>query len=134
GEVILIDGASLDADATKPGAGGEASVQGISGSVPRAPVIPPGARPATWLVINADRVPRPVQLEIAHAVGRGGGASIIATVSQPLDRVTADGHVAPWFATLFSGKRVAVPSLDARREDILPIVRDVCERRRIPLE
>jgi transcriptional regulator of acetoin/glycerol metabolism len=85
-------------------------------------------------VLNADRVPRPVQLEIAHAVGRGGGASIIATTSQPLDRATGDGHIAPWFATLFSGKRVTVPSLEARREDILPIVRDICERSRIPLD
>jgi transcriptional regulator of acetoin/glycerol metabolism len=85
-------------------------------------------------VLNADRVPRPVQLEIAHAVGRGGGASIIATVNQPLDRAAGDGNVAPWFATLFSGKRITVPSLDARREDILPIVRDICERRAIPLE
>ena len=54
--------------------------------------------------------------------------------SQPLDRATGDGHIAPWFATLFSGKRVTVPSLDARREDILPIVRDIAERRAIPLE
>ncbi len=124
GEVILIDGA--DVDPAKAAADGSV--------VQRAPLVPPGARPATWLVLNADRVPRPVQLEIAHAVGRGGGASIIATVNQPLDRATGDGHIAPWFATLFSGKRVTVPSLDARREDILPIVHDICERLALPLD
>jgi transcriptional regulator of acetoin/glycerol metabolism len=75
-----------------------------------------------------------VQLEIAHAVGRGGGASIVATTNQPLDRATGDGHIAPGVATLFSGKRVTVPSLDARREDILPIVHDVAERHSIPAE
>jgi FHA domain/Bacterial regulatory protein, Fis family len=124
GEVVVVDGAAEAARAS--GADGERA--------PAAPLVPPGARPATWLVLNADRVPRPVQLEIAHAVGRGGGASIIATVNQPLDRAAGDGNVAPWFATLFSGKRITVPSLDARREDILPIVRDICERRAIPLE
>jgi hypothetical protein len=106
----------------------------VDGSAEGKAVIPPGARPTTWLVLHADRVPRPLQLEIAHAVGRGGGASILATTSQPLDRATGDGHIAPWFATLFSGKRITVPSLDARREDILPIVHDVAERRGVPAE
>jgi hypothetical protein len=123
GEVVVVDGA---VEAARPA--------GPEGERAPTPLVPPGARPATWLVLNADRVPRPVQLEIAHAVGRGGGASIIATVNQPLDRAAGDGNVAPWFATLFSGKRITVPSLDARREDILPIVRDICERRAIPLE
>ncbi len=124
GEVVVIDGDALEGDAGKSVGDGAA----------KAPVVPVGARPATWLVLNADRVPRPVQLEIAHAVGRGGGVSIIATVNQPLDRATGDGHIAPWFATLFSGKRVTVPSLDARREDILPIVRDLCEQRGVALD
>jgi hypothetical protein len=106
----------------------------VDGAAEGKPTIPTGVRPATWLVLNADRVPRPIQLEIAHAVGRGSGAVIIATTSQPLDRATGDGHIAPWFATLFSGKRVTVPSLESRREDILPIVRDVCERRSISLD
>jgi hypothetical protein len=113
---------------------GAGEVVVIEGGADAKPVIPPGARPATWLVLDADKVPRPLQLEIAHAVGRGGGASIIATTSQPLDRATGDGHIAPWFATLFSGKRITVPSLDARREDILPIVRDVAERHGIVTE
>ena len=107
----------------------------VDGAAEGKPAIPPGARPATWLVLNADRVPRPIQLEIAHAVGRGGGATIIATTNQPLDRATGDGHIAPWFATLFSGKRITVPSLEARREDILPtIVREICDHHGIPLD
>jgi transcriptional regulator with AAA-type ATPase domain len=90
-----------------------------------------GARPSTWLVLDVDRLPRPVQLEIAHAVGRASGVSVIATCTQPLDRALADGRVAPWFASLFSGKRVSIPSLDGRREDIPGIVKDICERRSI---
>lgn len=95
------------------------------------PVIPAGVRPMTWVVLEVDRLPRPQQLEIAHAVGRSTGVSVIATVSQPLDRATGDGHVAPWFATLFSGKRITVPPLEARREDVLPIVGAVATRKGI---
>ena len=138
GETVVIDGALLDEAAAPPAA---APVPGAStgAAAPAQPqqkssLVPPGVRPATWLVLNADRVPRAVQLEIAHAVGRGAGVTIIATVGQPLDRATGDGRIAPWFATLFSGKRITVPSLDTRREDILPIVRDICERHGIALD
>ena len=74
GEVVIVDGA--------------AEVKPTTAAAP-------GARPATWLVFNADRLPRPLQLEIAHSVGRSSGVVIIATTSQPLDRATGDGHVAP---------------------------------------
>ena len=87
----------------------------------------------TWVVLDVDRLPRPVQLEIAHAVGRSSGVTVIATTSQPLDRAVGDGRIAPWFASLFAGKRVAIPGLEARREDIPAIVRDIAERRNIEL-
>ncbi len=111
GEVVLVDGAA------------EAKV-----------AVAPGTRPSTWVVLNADRLPRAAQLEIAHAVGRTSGVSIIATMNQPLDRAAGDGLVAPWFAALFSGKRVVVPSLEARREDILLIVRDIADKRKISID
>jgi hypothetical protein len=111
GEVVTIDGASE----TKP-------------------TLPPGARPQTWVVLAADRLARPQQLEIAHAVGRGSGVSVIITVGQPLDRAAGDGAIAPWFASLFSGKRVAVPALERRREDIPAIVGYLARKRGIPLE
>jgi hypothetical protein len=95
--------------------------------------IPAGARPTTWVVLDADRLPRAQQLEIAHAVGRATGVTIIATTSQPLDRAAGDGHIAPWFASLFSGKRITVPSLEHRREDIPAIVRELCQKRSIAL-
>jgi DNA-binding NtrC family response regulator len=116
------------AAATREGAGEIFTVDGRT-EVKAATVA--GARPSTWLVLDVDRLPRPVQLEIAHAVGRATGVTVIATCTQPLDRALADGRVAPWFASLFSGKRVAIPSLDARREDIPGIVSDICERRGI---
>jgi len=106
----------------------------IDGAAEGKPSIPTGVRPMTWIVLNVDRLPRPIQLEIAHAVGRTNGASVIVTSNQPLDRAAGDGFVAPWFASLFSGKRISVPALDARREDIPMILREIAERRQIDLE
>jgi hypothetical protein len=106
----------------------------VDGRADAKPQIPAGVRPMTWLVLDADRLPRPQQLEIAHAVGRTNGVAVIATVGQPLDRAVGDGKLAPWFASLFSGKRVTITPLEHRREDIPAIVRDIAERRSIPLE
>jgi transcriptional regulator of acetoin/glycerol metabolism len=52
-------------------------------------------------------------------------------VGQPLDRAVGDGKLAPWFASLFSGKRVTITSLEHRREDIPAIICDVAQRRGI---
>ncbi|AKT39940.1 FHA domain-containing protein [Chondromyces crocatus] len=106
------------------------STPGKAGTTPA----PAGVRPVTWLIYSADRLPRPQQLEVAHAVGRMTGATLIITTDQPLDRAAGDGHIAPWFASLFSGKRLTVPSLELRREDILLIVRDIAERMGIALD
>jgi hypothetical protein len=106
----------------------------VDGRAEGKPQIPAGIRPMTWVVLDADRLPRPQQLEIAHAVGRTSGVTVIATVSQPLDRAVGDGKLAPWFASLFSGKRVSITPLENRREDIPAIVRDIAERRGIALE
>lgn len=106
----------------------------VDGSVEGKASVPAGARPMTWLVLDADKLPRPQQLEIAHALGRTSGVIVIATVSQPLDRAVGDGKLAPWFASLFSGKRITITPLENRREDIPAIVRDIAERRGIALE
>jgi hypothetical protein len=116
GEIVVLNGATEENGA------------------PVKPTIPPGVRPATWILFDADKLPRQIQLEIAHSVGRSNGVSIIATTSQPLDRAAGDGHIAPWFASLFSGKRITIPSLESRREDIPLIIRDIAERRQIPLD
>jgi pSer/pThr/pTyr-binding forkhead associated (FHA) protein len=106
----------------------------VDGRAEGKPQIPAGVRPMTWVVLDADRLPRPQQLEIAHAVGRTSGVTVIATVSQPLDRAVGDGKLAPWFASLFSGKRIAITPLEHRREDIPAIVKDIAERKGIALE
>lgn len=106
----------------------------VDGSAEGKPVVPTGVRPMTWVVLDADRLARPQQLEIAHAVGRTNGVVVIATVSQPLDRAVADGKIAPWFGSMFSGKRIAITPLEHRREDIPSIVRDIADRRGIALE
>lgn len=106
----------------------------VDGSAEGKPTVPTGVRPMTWVVLDADHLPRPQQLELAHAVGRTNGVVVIATVSQPLDRAVADGKIAPWFGSMFSGKRIAITPLEHRREDIPSIVRDIAERRNIALE
>lgn len=106
----------------------------VDGSAEGKPTVPAGVRPMTWVVLDADKLPRPQQLEIAHAVGRTNGVAVIATVSQPLDRAVGDGKLAPWFASLFSGKRIMITPLEHRREDIPGIVQDIATRRGIPLE
>lgn len=87
--------------------------------------------PVTWLVLGADRLSRARQLEVSHAVTENGGATIIATSRVPLDQATKDGLVSPWFAALFAGKRISIPGLQSRREDIPAIVWNIAERRRI---
>jgi transcriptional regulator with AAA-type ATPase domain len=98
------------------------------------PQVPAGVRPMTWVVYHVDKLPRPQQLEIAHSVGRTQGVTIIATTSQPLDRAAGDGLVAPWFASLFSGKRVQIPALEHRREDLLGIIRTIADRQKVTLD
>lgn len=106
----------------------------VDGSVESKASVLTSTQPATWIVLNADRLPRAQQLEIAHALGRIEGLVVIATVSQPLDRAISDGHIAPWFGAVFSGKRVTITPLEQRREDLPSIIRDIADRRGIAVE
>lgn len=85
-------------------------------------------KPMTWILLHGERLPRPAQIELAQAIGRTPGAMAIATFQTPLDRALADGIVAPAFAALFNGRRVFVPPLTARREDIPGIVRAIAKK------
>lgn len=89
-------------------------------------------KPATWIVVQAERVPRPMQSELAQAISRTPGAILIATFETRLDRALADGLVAPVFATLLNARRITVPPLTARRESIPGIVRHIAKRLNIP--
>jgi pSer/pThr/pTyr-binding forkhead associated (FHA) protein len=79
-------------------------------------------QPATWILANADRLPRPIQVEIGQILARSPDAIAIATLEAPLDRALGDGLVAPGFAAIFNGRRLSIPPLSARREDIPGIV------------
>jgi pSer/pThr/pTyr-binding forkhead associated (FHA) protein len=76
----------------------------------------------TWVVLRAERLPRAQQTEMSQAVSREANAIVIATLETPLDRAVGDGFVGPAFAGLFNGRRLVVPPLSARREDIPGIV------------
>jgi hypothetical protein len=79
-------------------------------------------RPATWILIRAEHLPRPAQTEIGQLLSRVPGSMVIATLDMSLDRAAGDGLIAPGFAGLFNGRRLTVPPLSARREDIPGIV------------
>jgi hypothetical protein len=100
GPIHLIDGA-----AAEPEAIAEARAQ----------------RTPTWIVVHAERVPRALQTEITQSAARDS-AVVIATLETPLDRALGDGLIGPGFAGLFNGRRLVVPPLSARREDIPGIV------------
>jgi pSer/pThr/pTyr-binding forkhead associated (FHA) protein len=77
---------------------------------------------STWILANAEKLPRPVQVEIGQILARIPNAVAIATLEVPLDRALGDGLVAPGFAAIFNGRRLTIPPLSARREDIPGIV------------
>ncbi len=79
-------------------------------------------QPATWVLISAERIPRSFQAEIGQLMTRVPGSVAIATFEVPLDRALSDGLVNPGFAGMFNGRRLIVPPLSARREDIPGIV------------
>lgn len=125
GDILVLDGSAEGRPVVS------AFEDALSGKTVPAPT---SARPMTWLLLDADRLPRPQQLEVAHSTGRASGVIVIATTSQPLDRAASDGRIAPWFASLFSGKRVTIPPLELRREDVALIARDIAERHGISLQ
>jgi pSer/pThr/pTyr-binding forkhead associated (FHA) protein len=75
-------------------------------------------RPSTWILIDVDRIPRAIQTAIADALAHTVASIAVATMATPLDRAVADGLLAPALATLFEGRRVTIPALSRRREDI----------------
>jgi pSer/pThr/pTyr-binding forkhead associated (FHA) protein len=79
-------------------------------------------QPATWILLHAEHLPRPLQVELAQILNRLPETVAISTLEAPLDRATADGLIAPGFGALFNGRRVPVPSLSMRREAIPGIV------------
>jgi transcriptional regulator of acetoin/glycerol metabolism len=85
-------------------------------------------RPSTWVLVLGEQLPRTSQAEVTQAITRTMGSIAIATFEIPLDRALSDGVVAPAFAAIFGGRRVAVPPLSARREDIPGVVAAVARR------
>jgi hypothetical protein len=85
------------------------------------PVRLPASGAGTYVVVHADLVPRAVQAEIVQAVA-GAAAIVIATLSTSLDMAASDGTLVPAFAAMFGDRRVRIPPLDARREDIPGII------------
>ena len=98
---------------------------------PRPPIVfaeAQGERPKTFLLLSAERLTRPLQTEIVQMLARAPGAIAIATFDISLDRAVGDGLVAPSFATLTNSRKLVVPPLSARRENIPGIVRALARK------
>jgi FHA domain/Bacterial regulatory protein, Fis family len=116
----------------REGAGPSALIDG-SAAEPEAIAQARSQRTVTWIVVHAERLPRALQTEISQAAARDNGV-VIATLETPLDRALGDGLVGPGFAGLFNGRRLLLPPLSARREDIPGIVYALSRRLGIEAE
>jgi len=79
-------------------------------------------QPATWILVSAERLPRALQAELSQLLARLPSAIAIATLEVPLDRALSDGLVTPGLSGVFNGRRLTIPPLSARRENIPGIV------------
>jgi pSer/pThr/pTyr-binding forkhead associated (FHA) protein len=88
---------------------------------PDSPVRLPASGAGTYVIAHADLAPRAAQAEIAQAA-IGSSAIVIATFSTPFELAISAGAVVPAFAAMFGSRRICIPPLDARREDIPGII------------
>jgi hypothetical protein len=86
------------------------------------------AKPPTLLILHLDQLDRLAQIEAVRLLKRSPGTVLIGTLGRSLEQALSDGLLAPAVVSLMNGRRVRVPSLDERREDIAPIVYALCER------
>jgi pSer/pThr/pTyr-binding forkhead associated (FHA) protein len=76
-------------------------------------------QPATWILLNAEHLPRPLQVEIGQILNRIPEVVAIGTLETPSIARRPMGWWRPVSGALFNGRRAwAVPSLSARREVI----------------
>lgn len=82
-----------------------------------------------WLVLHAERLPRSTQVCISRLVRRVPGSILIATSDPSCDRSAHQGVLVPPMLSLIAGRRVRVPRLEHRREDLAAIAVALAERR-----
>jgi len=87
-----------------------------------------GLKPAVFIALHLEQLERSAQNEAVRLLKRAPGTVLIATLGRSLEQALAEGLLAPAVAAAVGGRRVVVPPLDERREDIASIVHALCER------
>jgi transcriptional regulator of acetoin/glycerol metabolism len=89
-------------------------------------------KPSSMVVLHLEQLDRAAQIEMVRLLKRSPGTVLAATLGRTLELALSDGLLAPAVVSLINGRRVRVPALEERREDIAPIVTALCERAGIP--
>ncbi len=86
------------------------------------------SRTSSVLVLHLEQLERAAQIEAVRLLKRSAGTLLVGTLGRPLERALADGLLAPAVATVLASRRVRVPSLESRREDLVAISSALMER------
>ncbi|MBI5535046.1 MAG: FHA domain-containing protein [Deltaproteobacteria bacterium] len=89
------------------------------------------AKPGALVVLHLDQLDRATQIEAVRILKRSPSTTLIATLGQTMEQALSEGAIVPAVVSLMCGRRVKVPPLEARREDIAAIVHALCERESI---
>jgi predicted DNA-binding protein (UPF0251 family) len=80
---------------------------------------------SSWMVRHLDVLPRAAQLSLAHHLRRQAMPILVATLSRPLEAVVGDGQMTSLISSIIAGRRVTVPSLTDRRDDLPAIAQSI---------
>jgi transcriptional regulator of acetoin/glycerol metabolism len=84
------------------------------------------------VLLHAERLARAAQAELVRALRGAPGPRLVATIGRTLESAVAEGQLVPALASALAGRRVSVPSLEARREDAVAIAAALAERSALP--
>ncbi len=91
-------------------------------------------RPSILVILHIEHLERVAQVEAVRVIKRTPGIVLIGTLGRTMEQALSDGLLAPAVASVVGSRRVMVPSLDARREDIPAILHAACESNGLPHE
>lgn len=86
------------------------------------------ARAPVVIVLHIEQLDRVAQIEAVRLMKRSSATILIGTLGRPLEQALSDGLLAPAVASAMAARRVRVPGLEERREDIAAIVAALAER------
>jgi len=72
----------------------------------------------SWLVYHLDALARPLQQQLARQLRREPAALLIATLGRSLESALDDSRIASSIASIICARRISVPSLTDRKDDL----------------